>query len=354
MLLEAYFKLPKELQVNKNESELWIEVGKGSRIELKGADNEDSLRGSGLNGIVIDEVASIQDFGITWEEVVRPALIDKGGWAIFIGTPKGYNHFYDLWQKGVSGPKRDIDFKSWKFTSYDNPYLKKEEIQKAKESSNEDAFAQEYLADFRKYTGAIYKEFNRNIHVLEPFKIPETWQIYRAMDFGASNPTVCLWIAIDGQGNFYIFDEYYQSNQRIEFHAGIIKAKSKKEPIITWGDPSAEQAMLDYAQYGVIIAPAIKFFTDGNDWVLSGINKVRDALKINPQLGKPKLFIFNNCSNTIKEFEFYRWAENTKQEVPLKETDHCMDALRYFVGSYTKSEESFPDQFVEYNSFTSY
>ena len=87
-------EIPYDLVSYKNEQELSIQLVNGSRIEIKGADNEDSLRGVGLKGVVIDEAAD-QKLKV-WEEIIRPTLIDSGGWAIFIGTPKGFNWFFDL------------------------------------------------------------------------------------------------------------------------------------------------------------------------------------------------------------------------------------------------------------------
>ena len=360
MLVNIYYKIPEAFRVAKNESELWVELknqhNTTSRIELKGADNEDSLRGSGLSGIIIDEVASISSYKTLWEEVLRPALTDKKGWGMFIGTPKGFNHFYELWEKGN---RADTDYKSWRFTSFDNPFIDKNEIEAAKRELTEDAFAQEYLADFRKHTGLIYKEFDRRVHVIAPFELPGHWQFHCGMDFGAVNPTVCLWFAVAPNDDIYLYDEYYQSGQTSKFHAGVVKAKTKYNVIMTWGDPSAEQEQLDYATEGLIITPANRFYNDGQDWVNSGIDKVRQVLKIDSQTQRPRLFIFNNCEKTIKEFETYRWIDRkdslNSKETAVKENDHCMDALRYFIGSHllvNKQNEYILD--LDRNPFTSY
>mgnify|MGYP001602757730 FL=1 len=160
------------------------------------------------------------------------------------------------------------------------------------------------------------------------------------MDFGAVNPTVCLWVAVDNADNIYIYDEYYHSGQTSVFHADVIKAKSGKTMFsATWGDPSAEQQMLDYAAQGVPIAPALKVVeAEQRGWVKSGIEKVRELLKPHPQTLRPRIFVFRNCANTIREFESYHWLEKMgdidTKELPDKVDDHCMDALRYFVVSF--------------------
>jgi hypothetical protein len=150
---ELQKEVPLKWVLKKNEVDLAITLKNGSVIELKGAENPDSLRGSKLRGLVIDEIASIRNWDWLWQECLRPTLTDYEAPVIFISTPKGYNHFYDLYQQG----QQDSIYKSWRFTSYDNPFIPKGEIDQAKTELTEDTFAQEYLADFRKYTGLVYK-----------------------------------------------------------------------------------------------------------------------------------------------------------------------------------------------------
>lgn len=365
MLTNYYFELPPELRGTRNESELWVSFSNGARIELKGADNEDSLRGVKLNGVVVDEVASIRNWTTLWQEVLRPSLTDLKGSAMFISTPKGFNHFHKLFrmEQGIpeEGISPDQDYRSFRFTSYDNPMLDPLEIQKAQLELSEDAFAQEYLADFRKQTGLIYKEFDRAIHIKPDIDLNFGWQYYRAMDFGAVNPTVCLWIGVDNSDNIYVFDEYYGTG-RTEFNANIVKGKTSPEyPIVaTFGDPSAEQEQLDYAGYEVFITPAVREFSgNGEGWVNSGIEKVRQALKVDAQTGRPRLYVHQRCVNTIREFETYHWREYKEsqqvKDVPEKTDDHCMDALRYFIVSYGSPKVEYDRPYVPpVNRYTGY
>jgi len=137
--------VPQEILEKVNESELSVRLTNGSNIELKGCDNPDSLRGVGVKFIVVDEFASIPDGESLWAEVLRPMLIDTGGRGLFIGTPKGLNAFYTMFEKG-----EDLKdgFKSFRFTSYDNPYLKKEEIDALKKELHPTAFEQEVMTSF--------------------------------------------------------------------------------------------------------------------------------------------------------------------------------------------------------------
>ena len=358
--------VPQRLIAKKNEVELSLTLTNGSIIELRGAENPDALRGVKLRGLVIDEIASIRNWEWLWSEVLRPTLTDYEAPVVFISTPKGYNHFYDLYTKGQEDKGL---YKSWRFTSYDNPYIPKGEIDNAKQELTEDTFAQEYMADFRKHTGLVYKEFQREVHVVSPFDIPEGWKIYRGLDFGSTNPTVCLWMAVDEDDNWFIFDEHYQTGQTIDFHAGLINSRvSNTRVVSTYGDPSGAQWIKEFAQRGIYITPANKEVgTQFNSWVRFGIEKISERLKIMPghsvsqvQLlagsnkavgaeGMPKLFIFSMCTNLIREFETYRWKEKSvtqaqdlnEPDVPEKANDHAMDALRYFAVSYKKASQPY-------------
>ena len=126
----------------------------GSRISLKGADRPDTMRGVSLEYLVMDEYADMKPQ--VWEEVLRPALADRRGGALFIGTPKGRNHFYDLFLYADKG--EDESYKAWHFTSYDNETLSNEEIDLAKKSMSSYAFRQEFLASFEALGSEIFKE----------------------------------------------------------------------------------------------------------------------------------------------------------------------------------------------------
>lgn len=344
-----------------NEVDLSITLVNGSSIELKGAENPDTLRGTKIRGLVVDEIASIRNWDWLWEEVLQGNTADYQAPAIFISTPKGYNHFYDLFKLGDTG---DGDYKSWRFKSTDNPYFPAAEFERLKNELTEDTFAQEYLADFRKHTGLVYKEFERDIHVIEPFDIPDSWDIYRGIDFGSTNPTACLWIAVDRDDNWFVVSEHYATGQTIDYHAGVINAHPLSRRVSSsFGDPSGAQWIAEFNQKGVYITAATKETnTAFNTWVRFGIDKVGQKLKPVPgrtsplprhhgtrqvlEVPVPSLFVFSSCVQTIREFETYRWKEKSvtqaqdlnEPDVPEKANDHAMDALRYFAVSYRKVE----------------
>jgi len=126
----------------------------GVIIYVRGADRPDTLRGGDLYFIVIDEYADIKP--VVWEQVLRASLARHKGSALFIGTPKGRNHFYDIYQEGLSG--EDEEWKSWHFTTADNPLIDPAEIQTAKNKLSTFSFKQEYMASFDNAGTDTFKE----------------------------------------------------------------------------------------------------------------------------------------------------------------------------------------------------
>jgi len=149
-LLELAHDVIKTSHINN----LQITLINGAVISLKGADRPETMRGVSLKFLVMDEYADMKPD--VWEQILRPALTDQKGDAMFIGTPMGRNHFFDLYNYGLL--KEDKSYKSWHFTSYDNPLLDKEEIDMAKRSMSSFAFRQEFMASFEALGSEIFKE----------------------------------------------------------------------------------------------------------------------------------------------------------------------------------------------------
>ena len=149
-LLELGHEVIKNAHINN----LQITLINGATISLKGADRPETMRGVSLKYLVMDEYADMKPS--VWEQILRPALADQKGGALFIGTPMGRNHFYDLYMYGDMGD--DPTYKSWHFTSYDNELLDPEEIDMAKKSMSSFAFKQEFMASFAAQGSDIFKE----------------------------------------------------------------------------------------------------------------------------------------------------------------------------------------------------
>lgn len=136
--------------VQIRESERMIVMPGGGTVQVKSADNPDSLRGEGLNFVVIDECAFVKEDA--WTDALRPALADRKGGALFISTPKGHNWFWRLWHNATGN-----EWKAWKFSSYDNPFLDGKEIDAARSQLPERTFSQEFLAEFVEDGGGVFR-----------------------------------------------------------------------------------------------------------------------------------------------------------------------------------------------------
>ena len=143
ILWDKIYELANEIIEGSNINNLTITLAGGNTIHLKGADRPDTLRGVSLKHLVLDEYAFMKKD--VWEAILRPALSDLKGSALFIGTPEGRNHFYDMFM----GASHEWDnWAAWQFTSRDNPFLDPEEIDHAEKTLPRWAFNQEYMASF--------------------------------------------------------------------------------------------------------------------------------------------------------------------------------------------------------------
>jgi hypothetical protein len=150
MLLDIGQPVIKAAHINN----LQITLVNGATISLKGSDRPDTMRGVSLKFVVLDEYAGMKP--TVWEEVLRPALADQKGEAVFIGTPTGRNHFWELYQYAMLSD--DPEWKAWHLTSFDNPLLDPSEIEAAKKSMSSFAFRQEFMANFEAKDSELFRE----------------------------------------------------------------------------------------------------------------------------------------------------------------------------------------------------
>ncbi len=313
----------------KETSPLEIKVrtkgGGESLISLRGWESIDTLRGMKIDFLVPDEVAMYRNFWENWHEVLRPTLTDTKGEALFLSTPKGFNHFYDLYNL----ENKDTDFKSFHFTSWDNPFLPREELQKAQQELPEDRFAQEYEADFRKTEGLVYKEFSRDKHLFKSDQCPKNFtESIAGIDFGYTNPTACVTIKKDFDNNFWVTQEYYKRNKTDVENAEYVASQKFNK---VYPDPEAPSAIEELRRRGVNVRDVVK----NKDSIKNGIDKIRELLKAN------RLRISVDCINLIQEFETYSYPDkrdmHNDDENPIKENDHALDALRYALSMYSEA-----------------
>jgi len=161
-----------------NESKLQILFRNGATLALRGADYAKTLRGAGLDFVAVDEFADIRNGKHTWEEVLRPMLSDRLGGALIGGTPRGRNHFYEMWKDAGWKP----GWTNYSFTTAEGGIVKKSEIATAREELDEKSFKQEYMASFETFAGLVYYSFDREIHV-KPCAITPQLEILWCLDF---------------------------------------------------------------------------------------------------------------------------------------------------------------------------
>lgn len=317
-------KVCEPLIVDVNESRLEITIrnklGGTSQMLLYGWESVQE-RGKGVgvknNHIFLDEVSKYKGFWQGWQEILRPTLTDLAGGATFISTPNGFNHFYDLYCK----ENEDSDYKSFHFTSFDNPHLPVEELNKAKNELTEDRFAQEYLADFRKTEGLVYKEFDRTRHIFDVLPQVQFVETIAGVDFGFTHPCAVPTIKKDFDGTYWIINEWFKTGQTDAQIGEYVASQSFNK---VYPDPENAGGIQELRNRGVNVREVNK----GAGSVVTGINIVRELLKAN------RLKVHRSCIHVIQGFEIYSYPTKKAgatydNENPLKENDDMMDGVRY-------------------------
>lgn len=243
------------------------------------------------------------------------------------------------------------DFFYMDTTTYDNPFNPPDYVESLLKTYPEELAKRYIEGRWDVLQNQIYTEFDPKVHIITPFKIPDSWERIVAVDHGMVNPTGVVWGAIDYDHNIYIYDEYY-SPGIVSEHAKAIKAKTRNQEISMWLiDPSTQaktrekdgkmwSVMEEYEDNDLYFVPA-------NNQLLAGINRVKEFLKIDPKRinpinrnkGAPRIFIFKNCVNLVWEMKQYKWrklrslAVRNVPEQPVDYADHLLDALRYLIMS---------------------
>lgn len=309
-----------------NESELTIILKNGSTIALKGADNADSLRGVGLDFLVMDEFADIDEEA--WYEVLRPTLADKLGKALFIGTPKGIGNWaHDLYSMPVENPEA---WSSYQFTTIDGGNVKAEEIEAAKRDLDERTFRQEFLATFETYTGRIYYAFDRKANTQPPEKI-DLSVLYTGWDFNIDPMSVT--IAVRQGDILYVIDEIRMYSSNTQEAVEEVRSRYPASKIWAYPDPASRQRKTSaggltdltiLSNAGFIVKAPLS-----HDPVRDRINSVNSRLCGTD--GIRRLFIHPKCKYTIEGLERHTYKEGTVQPDKDSGYDHMMDSLGYMV-----------------------
>jgi len=193
--------VPKVWIASKNETDLRLDLVNGSSIELKGTENAMALRGRSLSGVVLDEAAFMSSE--VWFEVIRPALADKQGWALFISTPDGTaSWFYDLWCYTASDPTGE--WQRWCYTTIEGGNVPEEEVEAARAQLDGRTFRQEFEASFENLTGLVAVSFG-DANISTDAKDINVMPILLGVDFNV-DPMSGICAVRDGE-NLYVFDE---------------------------------------------------------------------------------------------------------------------------------------------------
>ena len=229
---------------------------------------------------------------------------------------------------GLRAKDGSLAVQSYHFELEDNTFLTPEYIENVKRTTPSGMWYDRRIKGlWVAAEGIIYEGFHRDIHLVDPFDIPDDWQRVRGIDFGTRHPFVMLWGAIDPDGRLYIYREYYQTNTLIKDHAAKIKDFSKDERYLwTVADHDAQER-LEYEAHDIPTRPAQKAVQLGIDLTATRMVKQVD--------GRPRVMIFNTCKELPRQLGIYRWTpmEDGKpyKEEPLKVDDDGPDVLRYMI-----------------------
>jgi hypothetical protein len=212
-------------RVAANQSELWVELFNGAKIRLFGADNPDALRGLYLDGVVLDEYADMKPS--VWGAVLRPLLADRGGWAVFIGTPKGHNAFYDIYNTAT---KQNNWFVRTLRASQTN-LLPQAELEDAQASMSPDQYEQEFECSFEAAIMGAY--YGKEMRVLTDAKRITTveydkmFPCHTAWDLGYSDDTAIWWYQVVF-GELRILDYHSSNGHQVSYYTDLLAAKERE------------------------------------------------------------------------------------------------------------------------------
>ena len=213
------------VRANHNVSELWVELINGARIRLFGADNADSLRGLYLDGVVLDEFADMKPS--LWGAVLRPLLSDRRGWATFIGTPKGHNQFWEIYNNAT----KDDSWYVKTLRASQTGLIPQEELDDARKMQTQDQYLAEWECDFESaIIGAYYGKEMRQLTDqgrIREIEYDPMFPVHTAWDLGYSDDTAIWWFQVV-HGEIRMLDYHSSNGQPVAFYAGIIQSREKE------------------------------------------------------------------------------------------------------------------------------
>jgi len=313
--------------VKFHETELRADFENGARIRLFGADNPDSLRGIYLDGVIFDEVAQMQKR--VWTEVIRPALSDRKGWGIFIGTPRGKNALYEIWEDAKNDP-------SWFTAMYrvsETGIVDPDELAAAAREMSPEEYEQEFECSFTAalrgaYFGTLMGEADKAGRITQVAHDPSI-PVHTSWDLGMSDSTSIWFVQARPGGTFAVIDYYEASGEGLDHYARVLDEKRYKYGThIAPHDIRVRELGTGKSRLEIARGLGIRFDIAPNISVQDGINAVRSVM---PSCW----FDREKCERGIDSLRHYRRAFNEEmndfKSHPVHDwTSHAVDAFRYF------------------------
>tara|TARA_R110002051_G_C8715301_1_gene496059 strand:+ start:61 stop:1146 length:1086 start_codon:yes stop_codon:yes gene_type:complete len=327
----------------KNESELTLYLKNGSMITLKGSDNRDSLRGRAIDFLVLDEAAQIHPS--VFFEVLRPALSDRNGHALFAGTPMGLGNFLkDLYDNALV----DDNWESFHATTFEGGFVTEEEIEEAKHILDSRTFAQEMLADFIESGQKIFYNFDLDESVKQyPYGDDIPNRVYIGEDFNVGFLTAVVF-DVHPDGTMWAFDEIVLTSANTDEMVQEIKNRYPNREIVCFPDPSAKANKTSAGGRTDISILQNAGFTvkapNSHNPVRDTINAVNSMLK--NAGGVRRMFVDPKCTQTIKSMDRWQYKEGTM--IPEKDGavdhSHLCDCVRYITDYLNPIRKQFDPQ----------
>lgn len=360
--LEVLAAVGKELLVEHRVADGVIRVrsrGGVSNVLFRGLDEPEKLKSLNLNGFGIDEANQVSEAAFTLLQGRLRGKHVRKGFLVQNSGGHDWTHRWFVKQDMLKTTEIKAEFYNIKAPSTENKHLPHGYVETILNTWSEDRIRREIYADEDAFEGQVYSDFRANVHVVQPFKIPEDWTRVIGADHGFRNPTCWLWGAVDYDNNVYIYREFYKKEWLIE---EICKGKTilKTEPGVLAMMKDPVSGITEKIQ-GIYIDPSTRNrrgTTGKSDWdayvenlpeglpllparndKTAGIDRVKTYLKVNPVTKKPQLFFFNTCENLIEEIAKYRYEElamsqqgkKNEKEDPRKVDDHAC-----LLGGFTK------------------
>lgn len=318
--------VPTEHIAAKNETDLSIRLVNESVIALRGADNPDSLRGVGLDFVVPDEFAYIHP--TAWTDVIRPALADRGGEALFITSPSGHNWAYDLYLRGRGEHE---GWRSWQFTTLEGGRVPAEEINEARATLDPRVFRQEFEASFETLQGRVYSNFHRD-HNVEPSLEDVGGELLVGMDFNV-NPMSAV-LAVRAVDECHVLDALEVPTSNTEEVAREIRRRYPTRHVIVCPDPSgrARKTSAPVGQTDFTILERAGFEVRAPRAappVVDRVNNVQAMLE-NAD-GRRRLKLHPRAAKLTRALDGLTYKEGTSQIDKTQGLDHVADALGYLL-----------------------